>query len=160
MKKLGKLSLKQLKEEIQITDEKMLKSITGGYDPNDCMWRCFAYLNGTSYGANDAEDLACNYYGSDSFDSTNYGFTGTYYDADGLGCDVLGTIWDDPFRDKILVFNPCDFTGWNGNENSMHAVIITGVDAEKYYVFDPQSGMSGEILASEYSASASPKYVL
>lgn len=42
----------------------------------------------------------------------------------------------------------------------MHAEIITGMDAEKYYVFDPQSGMSVENLASEYSASNSTKYLL
>ena len=106
------------------------------------------------------EELACNNYGS-SFVSTNYRFTGTFYDANGLGCDVLGSsIWDDPFREKILVFNPDDFTGWEGNGYSMHAVIITGADAEKYYVFDPQSGMSGEILASEYAASTSVKYII
>jgi len=159
MKKLGKLSLKQLEDEMKITDEKMLKGIMGGYDPNDCMWRCFAYLNGSSYSADAAEELACNYYG-ESFDSTNYGFNGNMYDADGLGCDVLGSGWDDPFRQKILVFNPNDFTGWSGNEYSMHAVIITGEDAEKFYVFDPQSGMSGEILASEYANSTSVKYTL
>lgn len=158
MKKLKKLSLKQMEDEMPVVDEKILKSIMGGYDPNDCMWRCFAYLNGGAYSASDAEYLACNYYGS-SFDSTNYGFSGNMYDADALGCAVLGSMWNDPSREEILVFNPNDFTGWSGNGYSMHAVVITGKTADRFFIYDPQSGTSGEILASEYAASTSTKYV-
>lgn len=161
MKKLQKLSLKQLEDEMPVMTEKMLTGIMGGYDPNDCMWRCFAYINGGAYGSVDAESLACNYYGS-SFDSTNYGFSGTGYEADDLGCNVLGSTWNDPSREKILVFNPNHCTGWQGNGNSSHAVIFQGTSADgtKYLVYDPQSGQYGEVLVSDLNSSSSPNYLL
>ena len=72
MKKLKKLSLKEMEHEMPMIGSDEQRRFLGGYDPNDCMWRCFAYLNGGSYTTTDAEYLACNDYGA-SFDSTNYG---------------------------------------------------------------------------------------
>ncbi len=139
-----------------VLDENTLRNIMGGLDQNDCMWRCFAYLNscGTNYGAYDAESLASNYYGS-SFNSSDYGFTGSQYDANSLGSGVLGALWDDPTRQKILVFNPNQISNWQGDGSSVHAVIVVGLNAtgDKWIVHDAQNGQDGEISVHELANS-------
>ncbi|TKG93624.1 hypothetical protein EYV94_15355 [Puteibacter caeruleilacunae] len=152
MKKLNKLSLKEMENNFPVLQSKDIICVMGGYDPCDCIWRCLAYLDscGTSYSAIDAENLASNYYGS-SFDSTNYGFEGSYSDMDNLGAGVLGSLWDDPLRNKILVFDPNTISGWQGNGSSSHAVIIIGLNqnGDKWIVHDPQNGQDGEISIAE-----------
>ena len=45
MRKLKKISLKELEKEAICLDESELRLYMGGYDPNDCWWRCIAYIN-------------------------------------------------------------------------------------------------------------------
>jgi hypothetical protein len=117
------------------------------YDPNDCWWRCIAYLSscGSSYSASDAYNLASAYYGS-NFNSCNYAFNGSIQDMrDYVSGFLLG---QSNCSGKILVFNPNNISGWGGN-NNLHAVIVTGYSGGYYQVFDPQSGQTGSISASE-----------
>ena len=55
MRKLKKISLKELEKEAICLDESELRLYMGGYDPNDCWWRCIAYINscGSNYSADD-----------------------------------------------------------------------------------------------------------
>ena len=140
--------MKQLEQEMPVIDEITLKSsIMGGIDPNDCMWRCFAYIqsNGTHCSATDAEALAAQYYGS-GFNSTSYGFTGTESQAEALAGNVLGSAYVQNSK-QILVFNPNNFPNWQGNGIS-HAVIVTGYSNGQWQVFDPQNNISGVIDAA------------
>ena len=60
MRKLKKISLKELEKEAICLDESELRLYMGGYDPNDCWWRCIAYINscGSNYSADDAMEMA------------------------------------------------------------------------------------------------------
>ena len=65
MRKLKKISLKELEKEAICLDESELRLYMGGYDPNDCWWRCIAYINscGSNYSADDAMEMAREYSG-------------------------------------------------------------------------------------------------
>lgn len=155
MKKLGKLSLKRLEDEMLVMDEMMLKRIMGGYDPNDCMWRCFAYIDsgGSNFTASDAENLAAQFYGS-GFNSSNYGFVGTESQAEQLASNVLCGNYVQNSR-QIMVFDPSQISGWEGNGNASHAVIVTGFDDNtgEWLVFDPQNNAHGRVKESELNSS-------
>ncbi len=153
MKKLKELSLKQLEEEMSVMDKKLLKSTMGGTDPNDCLWRCFAYIHGsgTNYSASDAEAMAAQYYGS-GFDSNNYGFVGTETQAKALATSVLGSDYVQNSR-QILVFNPNDFPDWQVNGTS-HAVIVLGYRDGWWDVYDPQNNMRGSLLSTVLNQSS------
>ena len=84
MRKLKKISLKELEKEAICLDESELRLYMGGYDPNDCWWRCIAYINscGSNYSADDAMEMAREYYGhcGSAFNENKYGFTGSSSD--------------------------------------------------------------------------------
>jgi natural product precursor len=43
MKKLKKFTIEALRREMPVLEEMEERSIIGGYDANDCWWRCIAY---------------------------------------------------------------------------------------------------------------------
>ena len=77
-KKLTKSSLDELAKRMPILSEALQMTYIGGYDTNDCWWRCIAYLKscGIDYDADAAMAIASGYYG-DNFDENNYAFSGT-----------------------------------------------------------------------------------
>ena len=145
MRKLTRLNIDALQREMPVLDEETLRSIYGGLDPNDCWWRCMAYIssNGQNYSADAAMGMASSYYGS-SFDSSSYAFSGNAYDARAIASGVLGGAYTNSHQ--ILVFNPSTLAGWEGNGSS-HAVVVKGYSNGVYTVFDPQNGEEVQISA-------------
>jgi hypothetical protein len=152
MKKLRKLDLDLMERELQVLDYDFTMGIVGGLDPNDCWWRCVAYLQscGSSYSANDAMALAQAYYGS-SFDTNNYAFVGSRQDYANYISQYVVNSGDPYCPGTILIYNPGEIrTGISGSVD--HAVIVTGRNGDNILYFDPQKGISGsfniDLLAS------------
>ena len=143
-----------------VLDEATQKSICGGYDPNDCWWRCIAYIKscGTSYSADDAMKLASAYYGS-SFSDSSYAFSGNYQDCSNYISGYVTNVKDSYCQNTILVFNPNKISGWQGISGSSHAVIVQGYSGNYVNVFDPQTGREANINVHELNGSGSGFYV-
>ena len=160
MKKLTKISIEELKKQLPVLDRNAEQCIYGGYDENDCWWRCMAYIKsgGSNYSQDDAYALACAYYGS-NFDGDNYVFTGNRSDFNDyvsgyITCSDCG----DFANSKVLVFDPSQISNWEGNGN-YHAVIITGYSDGDWITFDPQTGTRGTISAMELNDSSGSFFV-
>jgi len=124
--------------------------VVGGTD--DCIWRCIAYYEsgGTDYSADAAKSVASQYYGS-SFDPNNYTFSGSHQDLNNYISNYEAKSNANYCTGQILVFNPCQISGWDGYEGENHAVIVDGYSSDGQYVnvFDPQSGSYSSISTSE-----------
>lgn len=152
-RKLTRESLAELAKRMPVLSEQMQMTYMGGLDPNDCVWRCIAYMNscGTSYDPNAALAVASGYYGT-SFDPNNYAFSGTKTD---LAATVSGSLSSSYCSGAILVFDPSQTPGWSGNGTSRHAIVITGYRMDNsgnaiYDVVDPQAGgATSSIKASD-----------
>ncbi len=156
MKKLGKLSLKEMEDEMPVINQSSMKGIVGGYD-NDCWWRSVAYIkNGcANYSASDAEYYANDYYtnGMGCSDSPE-----DYYQASGAGMDSYEisnyrsynqASASGEYAGMIAYFNKNNISNFE-NDGMSHAVVITcfNTDGSLAY-FDPQTGEIGTIIASE-----------
>jgi hypothetical protein len=154
------LDVEALKKEMPVLDEETQRSIYGGYDANDCWWRCIAYLKGDgNYSADDAYALASAYYGS-SFSSDSYAFSGNRNDFNSyisgyVTCPDCGNY----VSGQILVFNPNEISSWAGISGTMHAVVVTGRSGGSIVVYDPQNREHYMINASELNNSSSGFYV-
>lgn len=156
MRKLKKISLKELEKEAICLDDSELRLCMGGYDPNDCWWRCIAYINscGSNYSADDAMAMAREYYGhcGSTFNEDKYGFTGSssdlsgcfsYYFGSGVNCGSSSR--------EIFVFNPNLMEGMGITPSGeYHAIVITRHEGSVMEYFDPQSGNSGRITQEQF----------
>lgn len=158
MKKITKSDLKGLMEDFSAISAQELRAYVGGYDSNDCWWRCMAYIQscGTSYSADDAYALAKEFYGS-SFDENSYAFRGSYYDCMSY---ISSHITNGAYcPGRILMFTPDEIPGWTDGVDGVslrHAVIVKGFDAEKgvWNIFDPQSSDRTTINAYDLNSSS------
>lgn len=129
----------ELAETMTVISREEQKLYYGGYDANDCVWRCLAYINsnGKDYSADAAMRIAQNYYGN-SFDEDNYAFEGSIKDFKSFANKFLS---DNPdLKAQILFFDPNTTYGWNGNGYAIHAVVIIDNQPGKVKIFDPQNG--------------------
>lgn len=156
MRKMKKLTLKELEEEAICLGDYELSLYMGGYDPNDCWWRCLSYVNscGSNYSADDAMELARQYYGycGSTFSEDKYGFLGSssdnrkcfdYFLGSGVNCGNSSR--------EIFVFNPNLMEGMGiSPSGEYHAVVITKHEGSVMGYFDPQSGDSGQITQEQF----------
>ena len=155
MRKLKKISLKELEKEAICLDESELRLYMGGYDPNDCWWRCIAYINscGSNYSADDAMEMAREYYGhcGSAFNENKYGFTGSssdnrqcfiYFFGSGVDCGSSSR--------EIFVFNPNLMEGMGiSPSGEYHAIVITRHEGSVMEYFDPQNRTYGQITQEQ-----------
>ncbi len=147
MKKLTRKNLNELKKEMPVISEQELRLYVGGYDPNDCWWRCMAYVNsgGSSYSQDDAMDLARAYFGQ-NFSESSYALSGNKTVFDNYVANYMSGA---SMQAQILVFDTSLVPTWTGGgSNSRHAVMITSMDYEYYHVYDPQNQSYGRIERS------------
>ena len=156
MKNLGKLTLKEMRNEMPVIHQSSMKGIAGGYY-NDCWWRCVSYIKNdcANYDESDAE-----YYANDFY-------------TNGMGCSddpeayypTYGAGMNDTDIQNYLMYNSVDPSGTsNGligffknddisdyeNDGGRHAVVITSENPDgSLNYFDPQLKASGTIPASE-----------
>jgi hypothetical protein len=153
MKTLRKTDLAFMERELQVLDYDFTMGIVGGLDSNDCWWRCVASLQscGSSYSAYDAMALAQTYYGS-SFDSNNYAFSGNQTDFNNY---IANYVTGSYCSGRILIFDPNQTSNWAGNSGTTHAIVITDYNSQTgvYTYFDPQSGTSGTMSATDVNNS-------
>ena len=152
MKKLEKLSLKELKSEMSLLPEGEQEKLFGGSTTNDCFWRCVAYMEsgGMSYDPSNAALYANSYFNDGRQDlAVDYGDIGSFYSS-------LGSSYNPDFSDgqEIVMFNTASGVGSYGNTETWHAVVITGTSGSGgsgggYTYFDPQSGQSGVFTGSD-----------
>ena len=169
MKKLGKLSLKQMESEMPLLEHHAREKLFGGYD-NDCFWRCVSYMEGAGGTEASAESYANQYYyngmgctGSADAYYYQYGASvvtadiqsytsyrvseGTYSYSDISGSGYIGT------------FNTANGVGNYANTGTAHAVVITCTNPDgsaEYY--DPQLGESGTFSASDMARATRVMY--
>ncbi|WP_286833787.1 MULTISPECIES: hypothetical protein [unclassified Proteiniphilum] len=146
-------SLAELAKRMPVLSESQQMAYVGGYDANDCWWRCVSYLDscGTDYSADAAMAIASGYYG-DNFDENNYDFSGSGHDHKDFASNYFSGSEGNHCKGQILVFDPNTTPGWSGNGTSKHAVIINGYDASgNMNIFDPQTGTSSTINKSDLS---------
>jgi hypothetical protein len=160
MKKLGKLSLKEMESEMLLLKHHAQEKLFGGYE-NDCFWRCVSYMEGAGGNEASAEWYANQYYNygmgcSGSADAYYYQYgagvvtsdiqsytsyrasSGTYNYSDISGPGYIGT------------FNTANGVGNYANTGTAHAVVITCINSDgsaEYY--DPQLGEYGTFSASD-----------
>ena len=150
---LRKSNLDELAQVMPVLSESQQMAYVGGYDTNDCWWRCIAYLAscGTDYSADAAMAIASGYYGN-NFDENNYAFSGSGYDHKDFASNYFSGLEEDYCKGQILVFDPNTTRGWSGDGTSHHAVIIKGYDASgNMIIFDPQTETSSTISQSDVS---------
>jgi len=157
MKKLTRSTLDELAKVMPVLSEQEQRMYVGGYDNNDCWWRCIAYLKncGSNYGASGAMALAQDYYGS-SFNSNSYAFSGNKT----IGDDYItkNVINGGSYcQGTIITFDPNDpalqSSGWSGVAGTMHAVILTGIDSSgNFLVFDAKNNSTGTIPCAALNA--------
>ncbi|SCQ20830.1 hypothetical protein [Tannerella forsythia] len=155
-KKLTKSSLDELAKRMPILSEALQMTYIGGYDTNDCWWRCIAYLKscGIDYDADAAMAIASGYYG-DNFDENNYAFSGNGHDHKKFASNFFSGSEEGYCSGQILVFNPNTTPGWSGNGTSSHAVIIKRYDKSgNMVVFDPQNPEEGEFVIKRSDVSS------
>jgi natural product precursor len=153
MKKLGRKNLDDLREIMPVVNDQELRNYVGGYDPNDCWWRCMAYVmsSGQDYSASSAMALAADYYGS-NFNPNSYAFTGNYYDATSYVSNYVTS--GSYCSTQILVFDPSAVSDWEGVSGNRHAVIVEGYAGNVVNIFDPQRGVAGTIDLTELNSSS------
>ena len=152
-RKLTRKSLDELAKIMPVLSECQQLTYMGGYDSNDCWWRCIAYLKscGTSYDADAAMTIASGYFG-DNFNENNYAFSGNGHDHKDFASNYFSGLEGGYFNGQILVFDPNTTPGWSGNGTSKHAVIINGYDTSgNMIIFDPQTKTSSTISQSDMS---------
>ena len=153
MKKLQKLTLKQLENEMTVIGSDEQREMFGGYD-NDCFWQCVAYMRNDT----DVDALVLDYY------VNTLGYTeaeaDAYLSSNGASVQLvdipnyyayLGCDYDPDFSDGkyIVIFNNDDVEAYVSDGGS-HAVVITGSNADgtlNYY--DPQSGGAGVFSSAD-----------
>jgi hypothetical protein len=162
MKKLKKLSLKQMEHEMPVLRENAQEKLVGGYF-YDCFWRCVSYMEGGGGTEQDAEYWADQYYyyGMGCSDSAS-----DYYYANGAGMESYDIGYYAAYRQSegtygysdviapgyIGVFNTANNVGNYENTGTQHAVVITCVNPDgsaEYY--DPQLGIYGTFTALDMS---------
>ena len=114
----------------------------GGFDPNDCFWRCIAWFEscGTAYSEYDAYSAARSYYGNTI--TNYYGFIGTSSDANNILSEYFGGLSSSYCTGRILVFDPGQvINSANLSKGSSHAVVVLGYNGSNIEVFDPQLGI-------------------
>jgi natural product precursor len=160
MKKLTKLDIEALKKIMPVLEETEQSAVIGGLDPNDCWWRCIAYIKscGTSFSSTDAMALASAYYGN-NFSSTSYAFSGNLNDYQNYISNYVTNSGDTYCINKILVFNPNLISGWTGANGLSHAVIVQGYSGNSVIVFDPQNNQSGTIDLFQLNSSGAGFYI-
>lgn len=140
MRKITKMSLEQLAQElpsVSLTEQMLL---FGGIDPDrDCFWRCMAYLTygleGTS--PESAMGIARTCLG-DGFNEEDYAFSGNAADARRVTTDFFNALSYN-VTGSIAVFNWNCILGEQEGGNEMHAMILTRTDSNYYYLYDPQT---------------------
>lgn len=148
MKKLEKLTLKELGSELNFIGVVEAQRLNGGYD-NDCFWRCVSYIEsgGSSYSISDAESYADSYFGSNCSNDASV----TPYDIANYFALNINT-YNPNFADgiEIVIFDTRNNVGNYANTGGFHAIVITGEtsDGGKTF-FDPQSGISGTLDSSD-----------
>ncbi len=163
MKKLKKLSLKQMEKEMPVLNKGAQEKLSGGYQ-NDCFWRCVSYLEGGGGTEINAEYWADQYY---NYALSCSGITASdYYNNNAEGAEMYtsdiqnytsfrtdnGTYSysDITASGYIGMFNTADNVGSYANTGTRHAIVITCVnpnDTADYY--DPQLNISGTLSASD-----------
>ncbi len=157
MKKLKRLTLKEVKNKFVVINEKASEGIAGGYD-NDCFWRCVSYIETGADSESDAESRALDYYVNALGYSTSEAHQFLTDNGAGVGLgDIpdyfshLGNEYNPDFNDgvQIAVFNTADNIGGYSDTGTHHAIIITGKDSNGNLSYiDPQNGYEGTILAA------------
>jgi len=152
MKKLEKLTLKELGSELNFIGVVEAQRLNGGYD-NDCFWRCVAYLQsgGASYTEASAEILALSYFGSDCGDylsANGAGVTSPDIATNATNLAIDGNYHLNPSGAYIGMFNTNNISSYNAT-GMAHAVIVQCVNEDgSLEIFDPQDG-SYTIIPSE-----------
>lgn len=154
-RKLTVESLAELAKRMPVLSESMQSAYVGGLDPNDCWWRCMAYLKNCNPNptAEEAMAIASGYYG-DNFNENSYAFSGNYNDAKQAVSGTVTGSGESYCSGQILVFNPNNVAGWSGNGTSSHAVVITDFTTDYYEVYDPQNQTTSRIKRSELVSGA------
>lgn len=144
MKKLEKLSLKEMKSEMSLLPEGAQEKLFGGYT-NDCFWRCVAYME-------TGDPSTAGYYANNYFNDGRQDLGIDYKDYGSVYAN-MGSSYNPNFSDgkEIVSFNTADGVGNYANTGTWHAVVITGdygsLGGHTYY--DPQSGEYGVFTPSD-----------
>ncbi len=160
MKKLGKLSLKEMEQEMYVISANELRESTGGYG-NDCFWRCVSYIEGGGGTELDAESWANQYY--DGVISCPGISASDYYNTSPSGAEMFNSdianyasyraangTYSFSGSGQIRMFNTADNVGNYANTGLRHAIVITCVNSDgsaDYY--DAQLGIYGTFSASD-----------
>ena len=157
MRKITRSDLDEMAETMRIIPISELSFFVGGYDENDCVWHCMAYIEGCgNYDDEDnARNLAIFYHNTmgegtngTCFDNENYAFEGT---GNQLKTFISQYIKSSStyIPSHIAVFDPSKVAGWTGKKGVYHAIIITGADFSNYSYYCPQTKTSGTVNRKE-----------
>jgi natural product precursor len=158
MKKLEKLNLKQMEQEMPVINSEISRTLTGGYD-NDCFWRCVTYMetgfNSVPNAESRAEDYYMNVLGLTPSQAQEYlsangaaiglGDIGSYY-------AYQGDNYNPNFSDGkyIVLFDTSNGIGGYTDTGTYHAVVIIGSSSNGGFNFyDPQNNITGTFTQAE-----------
>lgn len=99
MKKLGKLSLKQMESEMPMLKYHAQEKLVGGYW-NDCFWRCVSYMEGAGGTEASAESYANQYYN------------------DGLGCSDSAEDYYQQYGAGVVTADIQNYTSYRASEGT------------------------------------------